>query len=1141
MLFRKKCIAICSIALSSCITFPVLAQQNAVAGSAVLRMERNDRDKMPSSITFTPEAGFKDKDAKAIFSKFFELDPANDDMRFVKTDKVTAEVSIARYQQYFKGIKVEHGNYTISSRADAVQFMNGNIYKTAAGLVTAPQITEAAALAKATQHVGAKKYMWDDAEGILALQFETGTTSTTGIPEGELVFVEDYFSGDEPDGKLHLAYRFDIYAASPLSRNDVYVDAATGKILFMNSIMKHAHGEGNSLYSGRVSFVTRQTSSTSYSLHDDTRGGGIHTYTLNGGTNVNNRVEVTSNDTVWATGVAIDAHWGATKVFDYWRLKHNRLSYNGQSSPLNSYVDYDVNYNNASWSGNAMRYGNGTGRATGGFDPLVSLDICAHEIGHGVCATTAGLIYNRESGAMNEGFSDIWGAVIEHYADPLENDATAKRYWDIGEEISNNPLRSMAEPKRFGDPDTYKGINWKFASSSCTPNGNNDQCGVHSNSGVLNKWFYLLTIGGRATNDVGNGYEVLGLGFDTAGVIAYGTEVALTTTSNFAAARTASINFATAQYGACSKAVEMVTRAWYAVNVGADYVSCTPQISFPAPDQIISERANVNSCTASRIVSIPVKLNGPAPTGGNAVVTVAVTGGTAVSGIDYTLNNTTLTFPAGSTAAQNIQLTVFDNGNIADTSRYIDFALSFAANGSSATMASVLNTGRVIIENNDSGPLTGSTSTHTIGVNSGFASTTTSAFASNTAMAHTQYIVSRNELLAAGIRPNGTLSSIVFNVITKRSTQPFTDYTIRLGHTTVDEFTNSMITTGLTQVYMNNYTSTVGLNTLPFTTGFVWDGVSNIVIDICFSNGSRSLGFDDVMGTANSHARVTWTSSNSLGGAGCALPFTAANLSNNRPLIRFVQTLAPSPIETTLAATRTWGIRTNERVYFYSEADSQLIGGLFNYETPLNCVTASISKEGNGFEPASFAWIRRSRKEMTISAEDKDTVYNQVFFYLTDDELDGVAAGNLQLFKTTATTDAGINAGNMQVYATPQVIRGANYYGFRGVFTGFGRYFLVDGTPNLAVANLNGTDGMWVNNNPFKTDIAVSYKLQVAGKATVRLYDITGKVLYEAQRELQSGKQQFTIPAGSMNLAPGHYILNVVTGSGVFTNKLVKE
>ena len=209
---------------------------------------------------------------------------------------------------------------------------------------------------------------------------------------------------------------------------------------------------------------------------------------------------------------ALDAHWGAEMTYDYWWNIHGRNSYNNGGASIRSYVHVDVNYNNAFWNGSVMSYGDGSCVSEGcnGFDALTSIDVAAHEIGHAVTTFTSNLAYRRESGAMNEGFSDIWGAAVEYFAKGTGPDNNPNdEVWLIGDEIDRRSgsaaLRSMSDPTSQGQPDTYGGSFW--INPNCGfPSSGNDYCGVHTNSGVLNYWFYLLVEGGSGTNDIGSNF-----------------------------------------------------------------------------------------------------------------------------------------------------------------------------------------------------------------------------------------------------------------------------------------------------------------------------------------------------------------------------------------------------------------------------------------------------------------------------------------------------------------------------------------------------------------------------------------------------------------------------------------------------------
>ena len=209
-----------------------------------------------------------------------------------------------------------------------------------------------------------------------------------------------------------------------------------------------------------------------------------------------------------------------------------------------------------------MLYGDGNANS----GPWTSLDITAHEIGHAICQATAGLAYYSESGALNEGFSDIWGACVEQYTTAALG--LTKSTWLIGEDFKyGSALRSMSDPKSLGQPAYYKGQNWINDPGSY--DRNNDYGGVHTNSGVLNHWFYIVSQGETATNEAGNRYLVSGIGITSAARITYRAESAyLVPGSPYADARTFTILAAQDIFGACSPEVTTVTDAWYAVGVG---------------------------------------------------------------------------------------------------------------------------------------------------------------------------------------------------------------------------------------------------------------------------------------------------------------------------------------------------------------------------------------------------------------------------------------------------------------------------------------------------------------------------------------------------------------------------------------------
>ncbi|MDO0911637.1 M4 family metallopeptidase [Streptomyces sp. DT2A-34] len=347
----------------------------------------------------------------------------------------------------------------------------------------------------------------------------------------------------------------------------VITDAATGKKLYEYQGIET--GTGKSLYSGTVTLGTTLSGST-YNLTDGGRGG-HKTYNKARSTSSSAGTLFTDADDTWGTGAAsssssdqtaaVDAAYGAQTTWDYYKNAFGRNGIKNNGVAAYSRVHYGNAYVNAFWSDSCfcMTYGDGEGNTK----PLTSLDVAGHEMTHGVTSNTAGLNYSGESGGLNEATSDIFGTAVEFYA---ANSSDVGDYL-IGEKIDINgdgtPLRYMDKPSKDGNSADY----W---SSSL---GGLD---VHYSSGPANHFFYLLSegSGSKTINGVSydsptsNGSTVTGIGRAKAAQIWYKalTEY-MTSTTNYKAARTATLSAASALYGSGSTEYNAVASAWSAVNV----------------------------------------------------------------------------------------------------------------------------------------------------------------------------------------------------------------------------------------------------------------------------------------------------------------------------------------------------------------------------------------------------------------------------------------------------------------------------------------------------------------------------------------------------------------------------------------------
>jgi len=557
-----------------------------------------------------------------LFSEEFKLAQGNE---FLSTSLDSDALGFVhqKFQQYFKGYKVEFGQTVLHAKNGLVVSMSNNVFKIEDASIT-PGINAMAALNSAKNFVGADTYLWD--------RREEAALAGYSKPEGELVM---FPAIDKINESPVLAYKFDIYAVSPIYRADVYVNAQTGAILLENKKIHHADtpATGVSLYDGTVSF-TADSNAGSYRLRQTADGNGIETYDLNNGTSYAAATDIIDADTFFneagdATGV--QAHYGAEQTHQYFMTRHGRNSYNNAGAVIRSYVSYSSGYVNAFWDGSRMTYGDGDGVSYG---PLVSLDIVGHEIGHGVTEYSANLVYSYESGALNESFSDIFGESIEQYAKG-NND------WLMGDEIgaggSGGALRSFSNPNSFGQPDTYLGTSWYT--------GSGDSGGVHYNSGVQNYWFYLLSTGGTGTNDNGDAYSVANIGMEKAAAVAYrNLSVYLGVNSQYSDARDGAIQSAIDLYGEDSIEHQAVTNAWHAVGIGLAYGEVPPPLV----------------CVENE-VSLSITFdNYPEETGW----TLEDSGGTVIASASYSTSNpdgSTVNVPFGTLADDTYTFTITDS------------------------------------------------------------------------------------------------------------------------------------------------------------------------------------------------------------------------------------------------------------------------------------------------------------------------------------------------------------------------------------------------------------------------------------------------------------------------------------------------
>jgi Zn-dependent metalloprotease len=258
-----------------------------------------------------------------------------------------------------------------------------------------------------------------------------------------------------------------------------------------------------------------------------------------------------------------DVYYGLQKTYDYYLNTFNYKGYDNNGSLLTA-TCYSTKMFNAYWydspPGNiVMAYNDSSeyftfNRPFEKAGPASSQEIVGHEFTHGVTQFTAGLVYRDESGALNEGFSDMLGEMVNY---SVTNTST----WCNGTKpfFGKDTVRTFSNPKLQQCPNTYKGQYW-----------NNYGGEVHFQSGVFNYWFYLLSEGGIGKNDNNDSFYVSGIGKTKTAKLAFETlRYHLGPTSNYYDAFLQTVNRGKVLFGLGSNEVDQIINAWYAVGVAS--------------------------------------------------------------------------------------------------------------------------------------------------------------------------------------------------------------------------------------------------------------------------------------------------------------------------------------------------------------------------------------------------------------------------------------------------------------------------------------------------------------------------------------------------------------------------------------------
>ena len=186
---------------------------------------------------------------------------------------------------------------------------------------------------------------------------------------------------------------------------------------------------------------------------------------------------------------AVSAAYNLSETYDYYQGRHKRNSFDGEGASIHAIVRYGPDFKNAFWvpGSNLMAFGDGRPYAG-------ALDIVGQEFSHGVIEHTANLLYQDQPGALNEAFADIFGEMVEAYADGQPDWITGRdlvRLTPDGRPDLGRPFRNMKNPHAFR---THLGLPYPKHMDDFFYI-REDNGGVHINSSIINHAFYLLVKG----------------------------------------------------------------------------------------------------------------------------------------------------------------------------------------------------------------------------------------------------------------------------------------------------------------------------------------------------------------------------------------------------------------------------------------------------------------------------------------------------------------------------------------------------------------------------------------------------------------------------------------------------------------------
>jgi Zn-dependent metalloprotease len=493
-------------------SLPKMVLTKGEAAVKTIRLQYTDRSGIPAAIYGeTAEAAAYDDPEEKIFAhlnalkEYLRVESPKEEFRIIGQKEGNNGYMHYRLQQYYRDVPVYGGELTVHLENGTIKMLNGRSFVTPKISRVIPAMKQETAEARALSEVR-------KTTEIQEMSAATRNILNMEKSSAELIL----YHPDQQSDQVQLAWRVEV--VPNIQHREVYfLDAHTGTVIFHHHTLCKAHAElpptgpatGTAADLDGVSRTVHSYEiDGTFALIDASRPMFNPNITFNPGdpsnviwtldaedeTPIENDsfsvVQILSNNrNVWPAN-AVSAHYNAGQAYQYFRTTFNRNSINGRGGTIVSIInvaDEDGSeLANAFWSGSAMFYGSGGNVFN---DLPKALDVAGHEMSHGVVQTTANLEYLSQSGALNESFADIFGAMID------------RDDWQIGEDVvrtnffPSGALRDLSDPHNGpNNPNTNNG--WQpahmdeYVELPETEEGDNG--GVHINSGIPNRAFYLF-------------------------------------------------------------------------------------------------------------------------------------------------------------------------------------------------------------------------------------------------------------------------------------------------------------------------------------------------------------------------------------------------------------------------------------------------------------------------------------------------------------------------------------------------------------------------------------------------------------------------------------------------------------------------